>query len=160
MHTCRFSHAHFLLLSKPQPPHWPLLSPISKVYVCVWELENKFVSCIKQEESVRSRTFTARRGAGGICLYRTVNTDCLLFCGLPSLWVHKLSLTEQYVTKMSSRNKDGCIIYVIILFLIQVSEMFLALTREDLFSAQSDEGWWRSLYYFFLVVWCYSVLTS
>lgn len=54
--------------------------------------------------------------------------------------MHKLSLTEQYVTKMSLRNKDGYMLYVIILFLIEASEMFLALTREDLFSAQSDEG--------------------
>lgn len=63
---------------------------------------------------------------------------------------------------MSLRNKDGNMIYVIILSLIEASEMFLILTREEkmgnfAFTVVLVMG---SPYYVLLLEKCYSVLTS
>ncbi len=144
---------------KPPPNGLSFLLSPGYMFVCVCERAREQICFmyIKQEKTVRNnRTFTARRG-GGMWVWLSIETlSTFLWFALP---VSAQVVFNWAVSYKNVLEEQGWV-YVIILFLIEASEMFLALTSEDLFSAQSDEGWWRSPYYFFLVVRCYSVLTS
>lgn len=81
MHTplaCRFSHALFLLLFFPLLAS--LFSSLQGVqYVCVRARERICFMCIKQEETVRSRTFTVRWVGAFVCTELSIWTTFLWF---------------------------------------------------------------------------------